>query len=1702
MRSPSLKLVFCLFALLASSATAQAGDANRLSYLDDFCDPYYVGRDFPQLVTPQWIGEEGVEATVVLAIDDMRGHERWEAYLRPILKRLKKIDGRAPVSIMTNQIDPEDPHLQKWLSEGVTIEVHTADHPCPCLQGGDFIKAQSTYERCVDQMATIANNRPVAFRMPCCDSLNTPSPRFFTEIFNKTTAAGNFLTIDSSVFNVITPADKSLPRDLVLEDGKPRFRKYIPFPSFVNVIEDYPYPYVIGRLGWQFPCAVPSDWEAQNLQQPNNPRTVRDMQLAIDATVIKQGTFDLVFHPYGWIRNDQVNELIDHAVTKYGSKVKFLNFRECFDRLNKNLLAGQPLRAANGQDNGVRLVDVNDDGFLDVLIGNEQKQLTRIWSPDDRRWIETSLPVQLVDVNASGQRTEAGIRFGVVKGFGSAVMIQIGRQQSGVWKFSDNRWIAAPELLRGLTIDSKPLLTADKQHDTGVRLRDINGDGSCEVLVSNPSQNALFVWNAATNSWQQHSAQMPEGAMFVDAQGRDAGLRMVDVNGDGHDDVLFSNEERYSLHLYDSFETTWDRLVKKGPRRDGRALPMIVRGGTNNGAWFANKHLWVQNEDTSRLPDLVQRESFDAMLGDLPKGAKSPQDALKSMHVRPGFEIELVAAEPLVKDPIHIAWGPDAKLWVVEMADYPLGIDGKGKPGGRVRFLEDTNGDGKYDKSTLFLDGLGFPSSVAPWREGVLITAAPDVIYAEDTNGDGKADRREVVFHGFGEGNQQHRVNGLRVGLDNWLYLANGHSGGTIKSIKTGKKMSMSGRDLRIEPDKGLMENVSGQTQYARVRNDWGDWFGNDNSSPIWQYAFDEKYLWRNRHVTIPTSVRQIAKIPGAAPVYPASETIARFNDFHRADRFTSVCGPTFYRDELFGGVFRGNYFLCEPVHNLVSRLVVEPHGNTFVAQRAEDEASSEFLASDDNWFRPTTVRTGPDGALWIADMYRHVIEHPEWIPEDWQKRLDVRAGHKQGRIYRVYPKGKRPALMKPLDGLDTASLVAALDSPNGTRRDLVQQMLIWRGDEKAVAPLEKMAQDAARDLTRLHALCTLDGLGALSAATVQIALQDHSAGVRRHAVRLAESLVAKNERLDDRLVAMVTDPDDRVQMQLAYSLGYCKSEGVGRAIAKLALAHADDRFFTAAVLSSVSQDNVATMLSEVLQADQADSDVEQLVGQLVKMATKMNAKDAAIQALAAVINRQESTTDLANWRSALIILEAVQSPDADLLKTANAATKQQLEQMFGQARAAVVDADSDAERRIVAARLLGQRAAQSVAVREILTALLVPQNGPALQQAAVTSLVAAATDDVAERLLADWRSHTPTVRSQILDALLSRRVWRESLVDQLESGSVLPAHVDARRRQQLVGGSSTALRRRVMKIFTSESTDTRAAVLAAHQGVLSLTADAAFGKVLFAKHCAACHRLENVGQVVGPDLTALTNRSPEAMLTALLDPNQAVEDKFLDYAVITTDGRSLSGMLISETGTSITLAGQEGKQVLLPRSAVDEMQSTGKSLMPEGLEKDLKPQDLADLIGYVGAQRAPVRNEPKVTRSQADGSFYLAASDCIIYGTSVVFEPKYGNLGFWQSPEDRAVWELVVPSAGKYHIELDYACPDDTAGNRLISRIDYQVLKSTVKPTGSWDNYRWQSIGIVPIRQGPTQLVVRSDGPISGFLFDLRGVRITPVTK
>jgi putative membrane-bound dehydrogenase-like protein len=969
-------------------------------------------------------------------------------------------------------------------------------------------------------------------------------------------------------------------------------------------------------------------------------------------------------------------------------------------------------------------------------------------------------------------------------------------------------------------------------------------------------------------------------------------------------------------------------------------------------------------------------------------GAGTPADALGTLRPRPGFTAELVAAEPLVRSPVAFDWGADGRLWVVEMRDYPLGMDNKGRPGGRVVCLEDTDGDGRYDRSSVFLDGLLFPTGVMTWDRGVLVTCAPDVLYAEDAGG-GRADRRRVLFTGFGEANPQHRVNGLRWGLDNWVYCANGDfaaarplgpagppdtsaagfspsqaedlrrlglAGAHVRSVKTGATYDIRNRDFRFRPGEGVLDPQSGQAQFGRDRDDWGNWFGCNNAVPLWHYALDDHYLRRNPHVAAP-GPRVEAPRSVTFPLGPGRDT----GTPRRAggNAWTSACSVMVYRDDLFGPDFATSWFACEPVHNLVHREALVPAGVTFTSRRAADEPASEFLASTDPQFSPVAIRTGPDGALWVADMHRKVLEHPHWLPAGWEKAVDVRAGHDRGRIYRVYPAGRKPRAWPRPDRLDTPGLVALLDSPNGWLRDKAQQMLVERGDRAAVRLLEAKAAGGATALGRLHALCTLEGLGAVRPDAVRQALADAHPGVRRHAARLAELPAARSPDVEAALVSRVSDSDPLVRLQAAYSLGSWDGATCARALGRLLRQDGGDPYLAAAALSSLTPKNLAGVVDSALAAP---GEVPPAVMQGLLQSAVGFGQPQPLAALLDHLARQGPGrfAVLAGW------LDALDQRDTPLPQLAGQADGplrgelSRLQAVFAAARAAAHDPGTPLSERVQAVRLLGRGLDRGPEDQALLAELLAPQAPEQLQAAAAATLGQLPGPAAAQALLGGWKAFTPGLRSRVLDALLGRADGPGAVLEALAGKRILPREIPLASRQRLVQHPSPEVRRRAARLFTDPVDPDREKVVAAYSSALRLKGDPGRGEKVFARHCATCHRLGGVGQVVGPDLAAVRDKPPEWFLPALLDPSRAVDARYLNYVAVTRGGKVFTGVLAEEGGNSITLVGPGGERRVLLRANLDELASTGKSAMPEGLEQDLTHQDVADLIAHLRGQGPP----------------------------------------------------------------------------------------------------------------------------------------------
>ncbi|MEC7565304.1 MAG: PVC-type heme-binding CxxCH protein [Planctomycetota bacterium] len=1683
-------LVYCMYATAVVAVAAPNG--NRYTYLTDQ-NPYYVHQNFPRLSTPQWVGEEGVDAVIILSIDDMRNPATYENYLRPILNRLHEIENRAPVSIFTNSVDPQDPQLQSWIKEGLSLEVHTIDHPCPCLNGGDFAQAKSTYDRCVDLMASIPNSQAVAFRMPCCDSLNTPSPRFWYEIFAKTTAAGNHLAIDSSVFNVFTSNDPELANEITTrDDGDSRFHHYIPFDSFVNTIENYPYPFVQAGVCWQFPCVVPSDWEAQNIQRSNNPDTVRDMKFALDATVIKKGVYPLVFHPHGWIRNDQIVELINHAHAKYGKRVKFLTFKDCLERINQHLLKGSSLRAANGNDNGVRLLDINDDGYMDVVLGNGEQQLTRIYVPATNTWKETRLPARLAHSHAQFFSAEKGKETGLWVNDDNI---------SGVWMNRKGHWVEAKERI---TIHSD-WKTSQGGVDQGLRFRDVDNDGSSELLTND---GKIYQW--INGSWEAKPFELPSGMHFVTETGADNGLRFVDVNEDGYADLLQSNSQGYNLNLYDPAKSGWAIVALAGKRPEDTAVPMIALGGTNSGAWFSRKHLWVQNEFTQNLPALVDRRSFVQLLANIPPLPKPPEDSLKSIQTIPGFKVELVAAEPLVMDPVAFDWGTDGRLWVVEMADYPLGLDNKGKPGGRVKYLEDTNNDGKYDKATLFVDHLGFPSDVMTWRDGVLVTAAPNIWYFEDSNNDGQADIKKVLFDGFAEGNQQHRVNGLRWGLDNWIYLANGDSDGVVHSLKTGDHINIAGRDLKLRPDTGDMIALAGKTQHGRNRDDWGNWWGANNSNPMFQYILTDHYHARNPHVA-PTGSRHAVASLQNSPLYPISRIMSHWEGYRppapgQPSRFTSACSTMMYRDDLLGSELRASMLVSEPVHNLIHRRHIRMDGLLMHSSKPESEDGTEFLRSTDSWFRPTTIRTGPDGAIYFADIYRIVIEHPEWINDQTEMKLDLREGADKGRIYRVV---REDTPLRPYSfpaPSDSDQFVRDLTNKNGWVRDYAHRQLVWSEKSPTIdRALETITLGDKSPVARLHALSALSGRGVLSAPVLLKSLQDQHPEVKRLAVRLSESF---SDGEDAPVVSKSlnhlskTEHTPQVLLQLAYSLGEFHTPEVALSLANILHRQGENHYIVSAALSSTATNSTDVLRHyQKLATDTPSATVLEALLTTTLAANDQRSISKLAQQLLSPAAGAPQTWHFTALNSVQRLLKQRGTTLANILRTP--AQQETLQQFSSRAQLLFENNDQPTETRVAALEFLLNNRTQ-VGVSRLIP-LLKTQTPRELQVVAINFINTHASPELTKSLIEDWSSIGPVVSDRLITMLIQHTSATRELLSAIESKKLKPNDFNASHRQTLLDHPNEQLRQQAQNVFGTTSNAQRQQLIKQYLTVtLKADGDITHGKELFIKTCSACHRLNNHGVAVGPNLHGLKNKSSEFLTTHILDPNKAVEDKFRNYSVLTVRGTIITGLITEETAISLTITAAKGDATTILRKDIQEngLRRTGQSMMPVGLEKFLSQDDMSDVIAFIQANQTPPKsfegNMPTTVKLR-NGKYSLPASQAAIYGTTAVFEAQYGNIGFWGSKNDRVVWTINIEKAGEFDVILDWAAPENTAGNQFELTSGESSFVGVIAATDSWDDYQQRPIGTLTLPAGDVQLTFSSTGSLNGFLLDLRTITLVP---
>ncbi|HEY6169445.1 MAG TPA: PVC-type heme-binding CxxCH protein [Verrucomicrobiae bacterium] len=942
----------------------------------------------------------------------------------------------------------------------------------------------------------------------------------------------------------------------------------------------------------------------------------------------------------------------------------------------------------------------------------------------------------------------------------------------------------------------------------------------------------------------------------------------------------------------------------------------------------------------------------------------TPAQSLAAMQTEPGLRVELAAAEPVTGDPVALAWDERGRLFVAENRGYPEG-PGEGKPPmGIIAMLEDTDGDGVFDKRTEFATGLSYPNGLMCWRGGLIVTCAPDIFYLKDTDGDGKADVKKVLLTGYEMGKTtQIRVAHPTLGLDGWIYLTSGLTGGKVTSPDhpERKAVEFTKNDTRYRPDTLEVEIIAGIAQFGQCFDDFGRKFTVDNRHPLQMIAIHPRYLKRNPNLAFSETVADVAASDKLGFVYPLAkdQTTASMhpNLLHtpHAGTFTSSCGIRIYGGDALPPEFAGSSFTCEPAQALVQRQVVSPGGALLKAQLPRP--GTEVMVTADSWFRPVFAQNAPDGALYVASMYRKFIDHPQYVPAELRDKLDFVSGRNQGRIYRLVAetrKAERGTRKFDLGKATVRQLVAELENPKVWWRETAFRLLLERADMSALPPLKSLAKSGKTPQARVLALHLLENLGALEEAQLFASLGDKHPGVRENALQLAEPRLAKSAKLAAQVKALADDADARVRFQAALTLGELPDSEVVNLLARIATRDAADRWTRAAALSSVAK-REGEFLDAVLRTAGKSEGTTALLAETSRVVGAAQSPDALAPLLAKLTTA--ASLDYATKSAAVTGLgEALRPRKLSLQKLAdtNPQAREGLDHLMQNAVALATDSKQPTPARQAAIGLLAF--SDFAMAGKPLQGLLSPQQTTEIQSAAVKVLALLPGSDAPKFLLdpVRWKSFTPPVREAVLGAMLSQSAGVKGLLDAIECGAVAPTSLDTTRRNALLKNRDKGVAAKAEALFKNLGGGDRMKVYEEFKPVLSLAPNTPNGHAIFTKTCAQCHVMNGEGAKVGPELTGIRNQPAEVLLLHILVPSYEIVAGFNAYEIELKDGRTATGLLASETPTSVTLRRQLGEEETILRSNIAAMTAGNLSLMPDELEKTMSKQDLRDLIAFL----------------------------------------------------------------------------------------------------------------------------------------------------
>jgi len=929
----------------------------------------------------------------------------------------------------------------------------------------------------------------------------------------------------------------------------------------------------------------------------------------------------------------------------------------------------------------------------------------------------------------------------------------------------------------------------------------------------------------------------------------------------------------------------------------------------------------------------------------------SPEDSAAKWHVDGDYELQLVAAEPLTCDPVDVAWDAAGRMYVAEMGDYPLPVE-DGKPLSRIRLLTDENGDGVMDDAVTWADHLDHVQGLVPYDGGLLATTRTAILHLVDTDGDDRADVREKLFVSNEPRHSQLLVSSPRWALDNHLHFNNGLSGKEIYPAgQPDDVVEFDRLNLRWDPRGGPMEPITGRGQYGAGFDDFGRHFFCTNRNPAIFAVMPLEAVQRTPLAAVGRGQEDIQS-PGA-PVHPVA--LSHTTSSAHAGTHTAACGLGVYRGGLTPEL-TGDLFVCDPTAQLVTRNRLAPDGASFEAERVAGD--HDFLASGDEWTRPVQVRNGPDGALYVCDMYRRFIDHSRFFPEDFTQSHYMRAGLDQGRIWRLVPKGKTPDAGEPLPE-DDAKLVECLAHRDGWRRTHAQRLLVKGQDESVVPAVERLLADAPTSQAAAHALWTLAGLDALDREALAGALRSTEGPVAENALQ-----AAANHEEGKALVASIADAllaHDSIRVRfLALSLFPDIAPPAPR-LAALVAENPGATWLRKAVMSAAPEQGPEVLVALLGEETLLESGSEPRRGLLEDFA-RLAAAGREPAALAPVLERLDGEPSWWHFAVATGLSTGIrQSPGdhkslAALLKAEPPALADglaTLRTVIESATEIALDTDRPEADRLAALPLVGQQPWEEKAA--VVEQLIRPHQPPAIQSAACRLLRRGDRERVQQFFFERWDKLAPTPLREAIDILTANANSGLALMKKMKAGEISPSIMPPMKRWSYGRSSNEELKSLAKELF-GQTSDDRAAVIDEYRAALGeREGDPARGRELFVRAtCATCHKVGDVGVVVGPPLDDVSLKPPQALLTDILDPNRAIEERWVPVTVETTAGRQLTGLVQAEDSSGVTISLPGGSTETIPRASIESLSSNEHSLMPVGLEAAISPEEMVDLLAFL----------------------------------------------------------------------------------------------------------------------------------------------------